>query len=87
MAETTTDPTHSDRLRESLRDLPTEVKMELSRIVDQAASCGRLALASYGIAKKESPAALISWETFQHAQDAAESLSHLLGYGPVELGA
>ena len=74
-------------LHRTLQALPEGVRIEVSRILDLAASAGRLALASHGIAEKDSPAALIAWETFLSADDAAQSLSHLLGYAPVELGA
>ncbi len=86
MAKTPT-PTHQDLLRGSLKDLPEEVKIEVSRIMDLAASCGRLALIAHGIAKGDSPAAMSAWEGFLRADDATQSLAHLLDYGPVEMGA
>ena len=86
MTETGT-PTHQDHLRGSLKDLPEEVKLEVSRILDLAASCGRLSLIAHGIAAGDSPAAMAAWEGFLRADDAAQSLSHLLDYGPVEMGA
>ncbi len=71
----------------ALKDLPSEVRIELARVLDLAASAGRLAMVAHGIAEKDSPACLLAWETFLHADDAAQSLSHLLAYGPVDLGA
>ena len=87
MAETVTEPNHKGNLLGCLKELPSEVRMEVSRILDLAASSGRLAMVAHGIAKKDSPACLLAWETFLHADDAAQSLSHLLDYGPVDLGA
>ena len=82
-----TEPNHKCNLLGVLKELPSEVRIEVSRILDLTASSGRLAMVAHGIAGEDSPARLLAWETFLHADEAAQSLSHLLDYGLVDLGA
>jgi len=70
--------------REILRGLPQELRMDLSAIVDQAVGAGRMHLAVHRMAEKDSLTALVAWQGFNLAHDAAESLSYLLELGPCE---
>lgn len=68
--------------REILRALPSELRMDLSTIVDQAVGAGRMHLALHRMAEKDSPEGLVAWQGFTLASDAAESLAYLLEIGP-----
>lgn len=83
--ETTATPeTKPSPLWGVLKDQPSEVKIELARLLDNATSAARLALVIHRMAEKDSPELLCAWEVFLNASKCADGLSHLMDYGPVD---